>query len=132
MSSASIGIVSARSAIERVVLIEDVGKAIVRWGLVVVLAWIGGMKFTAYEAMGIQPLVAHSPLVGWMYDFLDHPSDHGATNITRNFFERLNFTRLSRLLTDHQWDLAICTHFLPAALIATSEKTKHDVVAVCG
>ena len=28
------------------------------------------MKFTAYEAMGIQPLVAHSPLVGWMYDFL--------------------------------------------------------------
>jgi uncharacterized membrane protein YkgB len=37
---------------------------------VVVLAWISGMKFTAYEAMGIQPLVAHSPLVGWMYDFL--------------------------------------------------------------
>jgi uncharacterized membrane protein YkgB len=28
------------------------------------------MKFTGYEAMGIQPLVAHSPLVGWMYDFL--------------------------------------------------------------
>jgi uncharacterized membrane protein YkgB len=70
MSSASIGIVSARFAIERVVSIEDVGKAIVRWGLVVVIAWIGGMKFTAYEAMGIQPLVAHSPLVGWMYDFL--------------------------------------------------------------
>ena len=70
MSSASIGIVHARSAIERVAIIEDVGKEIVRWGLVVVLAWIGGMKFTAYEAMGIQPLVAHSPLVGWMYDFL--------------------------------------------------------------
>jgi uncharacterized membrane protein YkgB len=70
MSSASIGIVHARSAIERVVSIEDVGKAIVRWGLVVVLAWIGGMKFTAYEAMGIQPLVAHSPFISWMYDFL--------------------------------------------------------------
>ncbi len=70
MSSASIGIVHARSAIERVAITETVGKEIVRWGLVVVLAWIGGMKFTAYEAMGIQPLVAHSPLVGWMYDFL--------------------------------------------------------------
>ena len=70
MSSASMGIVHARSAIERVVSIEDVGKAIVRWGLVVVLAWIGGMKFTAYEAMGIQPLVAHSPFISWMYDFL--------------------------------------------------------------
>lgn len=28
------------------------------------------MKFTAYEAMGIQPLVAHSPLISWMHDFL--------------------------------------------------------------
>jgi reactive chlorine resistance protein C len=70
MSSLSMGIVNARNAVERVVAIEDVGKQIVNWGLVVVLAWIGAMKFTAYEAMGIQPLVAHSPLVGWMYGFL--------------------------------------------------------------
>ena len=70
MSSISSGITPARTALERVVAIEDVGKAIVRWGLVLVLAWIGGMKFTAYEAMGIQPLVANSPLVGWLYDFL--------------------------------------------------------------
>jgi processive 1,2-diacylglycerol beta-glucosyltransferase len=56
--------------------------------------------------------------VGWMYDFLDHPNDYGASTITRQFFERLNFTRLSRLLTDRHWDLAICTHFLPEALIA--------------
>ena len=55
MSSISIGIVHVRIPVERVVAIEDIGKAIVRWGLVVVLAWIGGMKFTAYEAMGIQP-----------------------------------------------------------------------------
>jgi uncharacterized membrane protein YkgB len=70
MSSISIVIMRVRTTVERVVAIEDVGKAIVRWGLVVVLAWIGGMKFTAYEAVGIQPVVAHSPLVGWMYDFL--------------------------------------------------------------
>ncbi len=25
------------------------------------------MKFTGYEAQGIEPLVAHSPLLGWMY-----------------------------------------------------------------
>jgi uncharacterized membrane protein YkgB len=25
------------------------------------------MKFTGYEAHGIEPLVAHSPLLGWMY-----------------------------------------------------------------
>ena len=70
MSSISIGIVRVRTTVEHAVAIESIGKEIVRWGLVAVLAWIGAMKFTAYEAMGIQPLVAHSPLVGWMYDFL--------------------------------------------------------------
>jgi uncharacterized membrane protein YkgB len=59
-----------RTIVEGIVTLENAGKTIVRWGLVIVIAWIGGMKFTAYEAMGIQPLVAHSPLVGWMYDFL--------------------------------------------------------------
>jgi reactive chlorine resistance protein C len=70
MGSISIGITHARTALERIVTIEDVGKAITRWGVVLVLAWIGAMKFTAYEAMGIQPLVSHSPLLSWMYDFL--------------------------------------------------------------
>ena len=37
-------------------------------------------------------------------------------------FERLNFTRLTRLLTEHPWDLAICTHFLPAALLARLQR----------
>jgi reactive chlorine resistance protein C len=69
MSSASIAIASIRTS-AKPVTIEDIGREIVRWGLVVVLVWIGAMKFTAYEAMGIQPLVAHSPFVGWMYDFL--------------------------------------------------------------
>jgi uncharacterized membrane protein YkgB len=77
MSSLSIGIVNAQNAVERVVPLEDVGKQIVNWGLVVVLAWIGAMKFTAYEAMGIQPLVAHSPLVGWMYGLVrEYHNDH--------------------------------------------------------
>jgi uncharacterized membrane protein YkgB len=33
--------------------IETVGRHCVRYGLVLVLVWIGGMKFTAYEAEGI-------------------------------------------------------------------------------
>lgn len=40
---------------------------IARYGLVIVLLWIGGMKFTAYEAEGIKPLVANSPLMSWAY-----------------------------------------------------------------
>jgi uncharacterized membrane protein YkgB len=47
--------------------IERVGHSTTRLGLVVVLGWIGAMKFTAYEAAGIQPLVAASPLMSWAY-----------------------------------------------------------------
>jgi uncharacterized membrane protein YkgB len=47
--------------------LQRVGHGIIRYGLVLVLAWIGAMKFTAYEAHGIQPLVANSPLMGWLY-----------------------------------------------------------------
>ena len=39
-----------------------------RYGLVVVIGWIGLLKFTSYEAQGIQPLVAHSPFMSWLYD----------------------------------------------------------------
>src|SRR5215475_4724874 len=50
--------------------IRTVGVHLMRYGLVLVVAWIGAMKFTAYEAAGIQPLVANSPFMGWMYRFL--------------------------------------------------------------
>ncbi|MCB0935160.1 MAG: DUF417 family protein, partial [Mycobacterium sp.] len=32
------------------------------------IAWIGAMKFTQFEAEGIQPLVANSPAMAWLYD----------------------------------------------------------------
>ncbi|MBI2701713.1 hypothetical protein A9W98_34610 [Mycobacterium gordonae] len=41
-----------------------------RYSLVLVIAWIGALKFTSYEAHGIEPLVAHSPLMSWVYDVL--------------------------------------------------------------
>ncbi|WP_240483258.1 MULTISPECIES: YkgB family protein [unclassified Mycobacteroides] len=39
-----------------------------RYALVFVIAWIGALKFTTYEANAIQPLVASSPLMSWVYD----------------------------------------------------------------
>ena len=50
--------------------LSDVGALVSRYGLVLVIFWIGAMKFTAYEANGIQPLVANSPFMGWLYGFL--------------------------------------------------------------
>lgn len=45
-----------------------IAPLLARYGLVVVIAWIGALKFTAYEAQGIQPLVANSPFMSWLYD----------------------------------------------------------------
>ena len=47
--------------------VEVVGRALARYGLVVVVGWIGLMKFTGYEAEGIRPFVANSPLMSWVY-----------------------------------------------------------------
>ena len=49
-------------------VVTRLGGALARYGLVVVIGWIGLLKFTSYEAMGIQPLVANSPLMSWVYD----------------------------------------------------------------
>ena len=46
---------------------ERLGAFLIRYGLVLVLGWIGAMKFTAYEAEGIKTLVETSPLMSWMY-----------------------------------------------------------------
>jgi uncharacterized membrane protein YkgB len=47
--------------------VSMIGALLLRYGLVVVIGWIGAMKFTAYEAEGIRPLVANSPLLSWAY-----------------------------------------------------------------
>jgi reactive chlorine resistance protein C len=50
--------------------LTKIGTGIARYGLVVILLFIGGLKFTHGEALGIQPLVSHSPLMFWLYSVL--------------------------------------------------------------
>jgi uncharacterized membrane protein YkgB len=47
--------------------LATVGRYLARYGLVVVIAWIGALKYTGYEAAAIQPLIAHSPVFSWVY-----------------------------------------------------------------
>jgi uncharacterized membrane protein YkgB len=44
--------------------------ALLRWALVIVFLWFGGMKFTAYEAAGNAPFLEHSPIIGWLQTLL--------------------------------------------------------------
>ena len=57
---------------------ENLGINVSRYGLVVTLLLIGALKFTASEAQGIQPLVANSPLMFWLYRIL---SVQGVSNL---------------------------------------------------
>src|ERR1700750_3207895 len=43
---------------------------VARYGLVIVIAWFGAMKFTDYESQGISHWVANSPLLGWVYHIM--------------------------------------------------------------
>jgi uncharacterized membrane protein YkgB len=55
---------------DRVSTVDAVARVLGRYGLVVVIGWIGALKFMTYEAHQIQHLVAHSPFLGWLYQFL--------------------------------------------------------------
>jgi uncharacterized membrane protein YkgB len=51
--------------------LASLGAHISRYSLVLILFWIGIQKFTVAEAEGIKPLIMHSPLMSWMYSFLN-------------------------------------------------------------
>ena len=55
----------------RAASMDRVGTTLLRLGLIVVLVWIGGLKFANYEADSIVPLVANSPLMKFFYH---HPA----------------------------------------------------------
>ncbi|ENM5766834.1 DUF417 family protein [Vibrio mimicus] len=58
--------------------LDKVADNAVRFSIVIVLAWIGAMKFTSYEAGAIEGLVASSPLTSWLYSVF---SLQGASNL---------------------------------------------------
>ncbi|MFC7298685.1 MULTISPECIES: YkgB family protein [Oxalobacteraceae] len=41
--------------------------ALLRWALVVIFLWFGGMKFTTYEANAIAPFITYSPIMSWLH-----------------------------------------------------------------
>ncbi len=53
-------------------------EGLLRATVVIVLGWVGAMKFTGYEAGAIEGLVASSPLTSWLYSVL---TLQGASNL---------------------------------------------------
>jgi uncharacterized membrane protein YkgB len=46
--------------------LEWLGTVALRYGLVIVLLWIGSLKFTAYESEGVHKLASNSPILSWL------------------------------------------------------------------
>lgn len=61
---------------------DKVGVSVTRLGLIVVLIWIGGLKAFRYEADGIVPFVANSPVMSFFYadpgNYKAHKNPEGA------------------------------------------------------
>lgn len=66
---------SVRKLFELASRMDKAGIAVTRLGLIVVLVWIGGLKAFRYEADGIVPFVANSPVMSF---FLADPGNYKA------------------------------------------------------
>ncbi len=51
---------------ESITRLDRLALTVLRLGVIVVLAWIGGLKWFKYEADGIIPFVANSPFMKWL------------------------------------------------------------------
>ena len=72
--------------------------------------------FRTLYSQGYIELVNKAPdLLGWLYDRLDVP---WKSNRLQQAFEKVNLSPFVRLLTALRPDFALCTHFLPAGIIA--------------
>lgn len=73
---------SVRSIFELAANTDRIGIAVTRLGLIIVLIWIGGLKVARYEADGIVPFVANSPLMSFFYadptGYAEHKNPEGA------------------------------------------------------
>lgn len=59
---------AAAKALHALPRIDTLAAVLIRYGLVIVIGWIGFLKFAHYEAHQISPLVANSPFMGWLYN----------------------------------------------------------------
>jgi uncharacterized membrane protein YkgB len=77
--------------------LDRVGIGLLRLGLVVVLVWIGGLKFANYEADGIVPMVANNPLMRFFYhhrvpEYRNNVNREGELNPTHREWHQSNGT----------------------------------------
>ncbi len=77
--------------------LDRFGMGLLRLGLVIVLLWIGGLKFASYEADSIVPLIANSPFASFLYhhpapEYRQHMNKEGEVKPANQEWQRSNNT----------------------------------------
>ena len=83
---------------------DRIGMTMLRIGLIIVLVWIGALKFADYEADSIVPLVANSPIMGFLYS---HPAPE-----YRSYMNKEG----ANVPAHHQWQVSNRTYPVSHAL----------------
>lgn len=107
---------------------DKLGVTLTRIGLIVVLLWIGGLKAFRYEADGIVPFVANSPLMSFFYadpgNYKPHMNPEGVLNAENRAWHEANRTYefaygLGAVIV--LYGLLLCLHpWLPQAAVVGS------------
>ncbi|MEJ2900804.1 DUF417 family protein [Pedobacter panaciterrae] len=91
------------SIINTIANLDQLGKNAIRFGIVIVFLWIGGLKFFTYEADGVVPFVANSPFMSFFYN---HPDEY-----------KSHMNKEGDLIpANHQWHIANNTYGFSAGL----------------
>src|SRR5215469_14212225 len=77
--------------------LERVAITVLRLALIIVLMWIGSLKFAKYEADSIVPFVANSPLMSFFYhhpapEYRHHVNKEGELNVAHRKWHQANGT----------------------------------------
>ena len=127
-ASAGAGHVRAGQALER---------AFAESGAVQAVHHIDTLEFTnplfrrLYSKAYIDMVNAMPEVLGWLYDVSDKPDWDDRLKVA---LEKLNTVPFVKMLERYQPDLTVCTHFLPAEIIAwltgkgTLERTRQAIV----
>src|SRR5207247_311079 len=79
-------------------------------------------------------LVNKAPhVLGYFYDLMDQPSKSGKhrADRLRLAWQRMNLAKFSKLVCGEAWDLAINTHFLPAAKVGSGKASSATGRSCC-
>lgn len=84
------------SIAEAITRLDRFSILLLRIGVATVFLWIGGLKWFKYEADGIVPFMANSPLMRWMLgdpgNYASHMNPEGVLNETNRAWHEANGT----------------------------------------